>query len=59
MAEEKNKKPTYEELEKSNKELKDTLDARSKLLDYYIGRCLGYEQQSILDKAQPEQKAQT
>ena len=42
MAEEKNKKPTYEELEKSNKELRDTVEARSKLLDYYIGRCLGY-----------------
>lgn len=59
MAEEKNKKPTYEELEKSNKELKDTLDARSKLLDYYVNRCLMLEQQSILDKAQTKQEEQT
>ena len=59
MAEEKNKKPTYEELEKSNKELRDTVEARSKLLDYYVNRCLGLEQQSILDKAQTKQEEQT
>lgn len=57
MAEKENKLDAkVAELEKSNKELKDTLDARSKLLDYYVNRCLILEQQSVLDKAQATDK---
>ena len=57
MAEKENKLDAkVAELEKSNKELKDTLDARSKLLDYYVNRCLILEQQNVLDKAQATDK---
>jgi hypothetical protein len=57
MAEKENKvHPKVAELEKNNKELKDTLDARSKLLDYYVNRCLILEQQNVLDKAQATEK---
>ena len=57
MAEKENKLDVkVAELEKSNKELKDTLDARSKLLDYYVNRCLILEQQNVLDKAQATDK---